>query len=296
MKKQEPAGIVRTGRLQFHQLHVTREWRDIYHWLLALNWLSFSGFLLAAYLALNLFFAGLYLAGAPCIAGMPPHSFSDAFFFSVETLSTVGYGHLYPNTLYGHIIATLEIMSGMAGIAVMTGIIFVRFSRPSARLQYSTVLVVTPFDGQPALMWRVANLRQNAMVEAEFQIMLIRNERIREGDTIRRFHPLPIQFDRVSLFPAALTIRHIIDEKSPLHGLTAEELQRSDSRFFASVVCVDTVIPAPVQSQHIYSWRDIRFGRRFVEIYNDLDNDIMEVDYARLSETEPTPPPLSGSS
>ena len=288
--KKKPYVNVQAGRLQFHQLNVnSREWRDVYHWLLSLTWSRFAGFVLGVYLLLNLCFAALYLLGAPCIAEMPPHSFPDAFFFSVETLATVGYGHMYPDSLYGHLIATLEIMTGMFGLAVITGIIFVRFSRPSARLQYSDTLVVAPFDGRPALMLRVANLRHQTMAEAEFRIMLVRNEQIREDPSVRRFYPLQLQFDRVVLFPAAITVRHIIDERSPLHGVTAEELQRTDARFLTSVVCIDTVIPAPVHSQFSYTWREVQFGRRFVEIYNDLDNDIFEVDYARISETEPVP-------
>jgi inward rectifier potassium channel len=282
---------VQAGRFQFHQLNAnTREWRDVYHWLLSLTWSRFAAVVLAIYLAINLGFAGLYLLGAPCIAGMPPRSYPDAFFFSVETLATVGYGHMYPDSLYGHIIATLEIITGMFGLAVITGIIFVRFSRPSARLEYSRSLVSCPFAGRPALRFRVANLRNHAMVEAEFRIMLIRHERASAEPEARRFHPLRLEFDRVILFPAAITIRHIIDERSPLHGITPEELEHSDSRFFVSVVCVDTVIPGTVHSQYSYTWREVLFGRRFVEIYNDLDNDIFEVDYARIGETEPVPP------
>jgi inward rectifier potassium channel len=287
MKKPEPH-IVRAGRLEFRQLNVgTREWRDVYHWLLSRSWPRFAAFVLGVYLAVNVGFAALYLLGSPCIAGMPPRSFTDAFFFSVETLATVGYGHMYPDSIYGHLIATLEIMTGMFGLAVITGIIFVRFSRPSARLQYSRPLVVCPFDGKPALMFRVANLRHHAMVESEFRIMLIRLEPESAEPAVRRFYSLRLQFDHVILFPAAITIRHIIDESSPLHGVTARDLERSDARFLVSVVCVDTVIPAPVHSQYSYTWREVLFNRRFVEIYNDVDTDIYEVDYARISETEP---------
>ena len=119
--------------------------------------------------------------------------------------------------------------------------------------------------------------------------MLIRKERIQEEAEARRFHSLPLQFDRVILFPVALTIRHIIDEKSPLYGVSAEELARSEARFMVSVVCIDTVIPASVHSQHSYLWHDVQYARRFVEIYHDLSDKSMEVDYALISETEPVP-------
>jgi inward rectifier potassium channel len=261
--------------------------RDTYHWLLTLSWPQFSAFILGVYLAVNLVFSIFYYLGRPCIAGMD--SFADAFFFSVETLATVGYGHFYPDTLYGHIVATVEIMLGMFGLAVITGLIFVRFSRPTARLVFSRKLVISSFDGQPALMLRVANLRHQAMAEAEFRLMFIRNELVKEGEMMRRFYQLPLQFDRLITFPVAITIRHIIDEKSPLHGMVAKDMEESDARFLASIVCIDTVIPAPVQSQHDYTWRDVHFGHRFVEIYADIDANSMTVDYGRLHDTEPVP-------
>jgi len=222
---------------------------------------------------------------------MPRGSFSAAFFFSIETLSTVGFGHMYPNTFYGHIMTSLEIMVGMFWMAVMTGLIFVRFSRPTARIAFSNSMVIYPFDGRPTLMIRVANMRHQSMVEAEFRIMLIRNEPTKEGEDVRRFYPLKLTFDRLIMFPVALTLRHSIDEKSPLFGATVEDLERSEAFFMTSVVCVDTVIPAPLQSQHSYTWEDIRFGHRFVEIYAELDDGRLSVDYGRLHETEPAPLP-----
>jgi len=148
-------------------------------------------------------------------------------------------------------------------------------------------LVIAPLDGTPTLMLRVANLRHHSMVEAEFRIMFIRNEWTKEGEEIRRFYPLKLTFDRLIMFPVALTLRHVIDDESPLFGAAPADLEKCDARFMASVVCVDTVIPAPVQSQRDYTWRDVRFGERFVEIYTDMDDGKLAVDYGRLHETEP---------
>jgi len=271
--------------MEFHKINADKQdLRDTYHWMLGLSWPRFAAFILVIYLAVNLLFSIFYYVGKPCINGA--ETFADDFFFSVETLATVGYGHLYPDSLYGHIVATVEIMIGMFGMAVITGLIFVRFSRPTARLIFSRNLVVSSFDGQPALMLRVANLRHQAMAEAEFRVMLIRNEMVKEGEMMRRFYALPLQFDRLITFPVAITIRHIIDEKSPLYGLTAEDLKASDARVLASIVCIDTVIPAPIQSQQDYTWRDIHFGHRFVEIYTDLDDNKFTVDYGLLHEIE----------
>jgi inward rectifier potassium channel len=255
--------------------------------MLTLSWPQFSLFVLAIYVAINLTFGLGYYLRPDCIAEMPPGSWEDAFFFSVETLATVGYGHMYPATTYGHLLATAEIMTGMFGLAIITGLIFIRFSRPIARIIFSRVMVLSPFDGQPALMWRVANLRDEAMTEAEFRIILMRTEPTKEGAGFRRFYPLKLQFDRLILFPAVLTVRHIIDEESPLHGRTLADMEREETRFTTSVVCIDTVIPAAVQTHHAYTWKDIRVNHRFVEVYQEIDANNLTVDYGLFHDTEP---------
>jgi inward rectifier potassium channel len=287
-KKKPKSVVVHVGQFEFLKINTgKREWRDAYHWILSLSWPQFAALLSGAYLAINVVFAILYAIGGNSIAEMPPGSFSAAFFFSVETLATVGYGHMYPATLYGNTVATVEIMVGMFGLAVMTGLIFVRFSRPTARIEFTRNVVIAPFDGRPTLMLRVANLRHYSMAEAEFRIMFMRDEKVKEGETFRRFYSLKLHFDRLITFPVALTLRHTIDEKSPLHGMTAESLQATDSRLVASVVGIETVIQAAVQSQKDYSWRDVRFGERFVEIYTEAGEGRLTVDYGRLHETEP---------
>ncbi|MBA3832175.1 MAG: ATP-sensitive inward rectifier potassium channel 10 [Chthoniobacterales bacterium] len=288
MKKRSNAVSVHAGQFEFVKINAGKqEWRDIYHWVLALNWPRFVAFISGVYLLINLVFAALYSMGGNCIDGLPAGSLLAAFFFSVETLATVGYGHMFPATVYGHILVTIEIMVGMFWLAVITGLIFVRFSRPTARIEFSKTMVIAPFNGRPSLMLRVANLRHHSMVEAEFRIMFMRDEAILEDDRFRHFYMLKLEFDRLINFPTALTLRHIIDEKSPLHGETAESLRASQARLAASVVCIETVIPATVQSQRDYTWRDIHFGERFVDIYRQTDDGRLTVDYGRLHETEP---------
>ena len=288
MSKKSSPVKVRYGHLEFIKLNADHyDIRDVYHWTLTLSWPQFAGLVFGVYLLANLMFSVIYWLGQPCIDGVT--SYSDAFFFSVETFATVGYGHFFPNTLYGHVVSTLEIMVGLFGMAVITGLIFIRFSRPVARIDFSHNLVVAPFDGQPALMMRVANLRHHAMVEAEFRMMLILDQPVKEGGNMRRFYELPLQFERLIAFPVALTIRHMIDEKSPLYGMTAADLEKCDARLLASIVCIDSVIPAPVQSQQDYIWSDILFGKRFVEIYADVDAHRMTVDYGRLHDVEDVP-------
>ena len=287
MKKSNPVSV-RVGEIEFLKVNAqTQEWRDVYHWVLSLSWPRFVVLISGVYLAINVFFALLYSVGGNCIAGMMPGSFPAAFFFSVQTLATVGYGHMYPETAYGHVVTTIEIMVAMFWIAVITGLIFIRFSRPTARIEFSKSVVIGTFNGRPTLMLRVANLRHHSMVEAEFRIMFTRDEQIREDDRFRHFYMLKLDFDRLITFPAALTLRHTIDEQSPLYGETAESLKAGDARLVASIVCIETVIPAAVQSQRDYSWRDVRFGERFVEIYTETGEGKLTVDYGRLHETEP---------
>lgn len=286
-----PAPIsVRSGRTEFLKINAARrDWRDTYHWILSLSWPWFVAFLLGVYLLINLLFATAYTFGGACIGEMTPGSFPEAFFFSIETLATVGYGHMYPATVYGHVVVTLQIMTGMFWLAVITGLIFVRFSRPTARIYFSDAATIGRFDGQQCLAFRVANLRHTSMVEAEFRMVYSRDEITREGQEVRRFYELQLFPDRMITFPAALIIRHIIDETSPLHGVTKEMLEASDAFFLTSIVSIETVIPASVQSVHDYSVGDIRFGECFVDVYEEDELGRLRVDYGRLHETEPVP-------
>jgi inward rectifier potassium channel len=287
---------VRAGQFEFVKLNAKKfDWRDAYHFILTLTWPQFALFVLCSYLLINFLFAILYFLGPGSIAEMSPGSFSDAFFFSVETLATVGYGHMYPVSLYGHIIAMLEIMAGMFGLAVITGVIFIRFSRPTARVHFSKTMVISPFDVVPTLMLRVANLRHQAMVEAYFKMILVRTDVTAEGEEIRRFLPLTLTFEHLIAFPVALTLRHRMDETSPLYGMSVEDFRRLDVRILVSIVAIDTVIPAPIQSSKDYNYDQIEWGRRFAEIYHENQEHQWTVDYGRIDETEdatPIQPPI----
>jgi len=289
MKRKPIPVAVRSGQVEFVKVNTDAwRWRDVYRWLLSLRWPQFAAFAATLYITLNLLFAALYSFEQGSIAGSTGgHWFFDCFFFSVQTLATVGYGHMYPQTLYGHIVTTIEIMSGLFLLAVMTGLIFVRFSRPIARVAFSRSIVIAPLNGKPTLMVRVGNENHHSMVEAEFRIMFSRDEPLIEGGDFRYFYNLKLHFDRLTVFPAALTLRHVIDETSPLHQATPESLETERALFFVSVVGVDPVIAAAVQTQQDYTWRDVRFGERFVEIYTQSGEGQLTVDYGRLHETEP---------
>ncbi len=289
MRRSRNEVSVRSGQVEFVKVNTDAwKWRDVYRWLLALTWPQFAALTGAMYVGLNLLFASGYSLERDCISGLTTsHWFLDCFFFSVQTLATVGYGHMYPQTLYGHIVSTIEIMTGLFLIAVMTGLIFVRFSRPTARVVFSKSIVIAPLNGKPTLMVRIGNENHHSMVEAEFRIMFSRDEPLIEGGDFRHFYVLKLHFDRLTVFPAALTLRHTIDERSPLFGATTESLASSRVLFFVSVVGIDPVIAASVQTQKDYTWRDVRFGERFVEIYTEHGGGRLSVDYGRIHETEP---------
>jgi inward rectifier potassium channel len=291
MRKRRRDIRVKYGQFEFVKLNAEKfDLRDTYHFVLTLSWPGFAGLIFSIYLLINVFFALLYMLEAHAIAEMAPGSFFDAFFFSVETLATVGYGHMYPETFYGHLITMLEIMVGMFGLAVITGLIFVRFSRPTARMHFSKIAVIAPFDGVPNLMIRIANLRHQAMVEPEFRMIFIRDSITAEGDEVRRFRSLKLDFDHLIAFPVVLTVRHQIDKTSPLFGMTPEDFKQQNIRILASIVGVDTVIVAPVQSSGDYHHEKIEWNRRFVEIYDQNKEGDWTVDYGRIDETEAVAP------
>jgi len=280
---------IRSGTVEFVKVNTdASRWRDVYRWLLGLRWPQFAGFVALVYVGLNLLFAIAYSVDPHSVAGATTAQwFLDCFFFSVQTLATVGYGHMYPQNIYGHLVSTFEIMTGVFLLAVMTGLIFVRFSRPVARVVFSRSIVVGPLNGKPTLMVRVGNENHHSMVEAKFRIMYTRDQQLVEGGDFRYFHDLKLHFDQLTVFPAALTLRHEIDEQSPLFGATPESLEAERALFFVSIVGIDPVIAAEVQTQKDYTFRDVQFGHRFVEIYTAHGGGRLTVDYGRLHETEP---------
>jgi inward rectifier potassium channel len=194
--------------------------RDLYHQLLTLPWWAFLTGLSGVYLLLNMFFAALYLLGDVAITNARPGVFADAFFFSVETLSTIGYGQMSPATLYGNIIMTVEAMSGLALLAVVAGLVFARFSRPTAGVMFSRVAVVSEYNGVPTLSFRLANRRRNEILEAQVSATLVRDEHTAEGEWMRRFYDLQLARQRSPIFAMTFTVMHPIDQASPLWNAT----------------------------------------------------------------------------
>jgi inward rectifier potassium channel len=201
-------------------------WRDLYHLLITISWPGFVAVLLLTYLLVNATFAVAYLLGRDAIANADPNSFLDAFFFSVQTMASIGYGAMYPQTDYANFLVVAESFVGLLFIAMATGMIFARFSVPTARILFSHYALIAPFNGSPCLMFRTANKRRNRILEAQLWVTLVRDEFTKEGDLFRRFYDLELIRSHTPLFALTWTALHPINEKSPLHGATPESLRR----------------------------------------------------------------------
>jgi inward rectifier potassium channel len=263
------------------------DWRDPYHLALALSWPRFICLFLILDLTLNLIFACAYLAVPGAIANAHPGSLADAFFFSLETLATVGYGVMAPATLYGHIVASTEILCGMAFMAIMTGLVFVRFSRPRARIIYADNPVIGRFNGKPTLMIRIANGREHRLTDATAQLGVLVNEWSQEGHFFRRIVDLRLVRSRLPLFALTWTLMHEIDETSPLHGLDAKDLGDAIVRLFLSIEARDPALAARVYDIRDYGPEAIFHGHRYVDAVAIDASGRTIADLTRISWTEP---------
>ncbi len=263
-------------------------WRDAYHVLLTMPWRRFFALVFAAYLAVNSVFAVGYWALGDAIENARPGSLLDCFFFSVQTLATIGYGKFAPGTVGANLLVTVEALLGMIGLAVTTGLVFARFSRPTARILFSRVAVVAPYDGVPSLMFRMANARGNQIVEARLRLTLIRDELTAEGQRVRRLHDLGLRRSEHGAFALSWTAIHPIDEASPLHGFDSDMLVSSMADVVASLTGIDESIAQTVHARHGYRAEDIRWNMRFVDILQS-DPRRSVIDYTRFHEVEPIP-------
>ena len=239
---------------------------DIYHNVLTVSWPWFFIQLGAAFIVVNLIFAILYTMDRNGIINARPGSFADAFFFSVQTLGTLGYGAMAPRTLYTNLLVTAESFTGILTISLFTGIIFARFSRPFARVLFSKVAVVVPFDGVPTLMFRVANQRGEAIIDASVTVTLARQHTTLEGVTMRRFQELKLMRSNSSLFALSWTVMHPIDQDSPLYGLTPEDMDAQDMEIVVMLNGLDEILADRIYARHAYWWDEIVWNRRFVDV------------------------------
>jgi inward rectifier potassium channel len=260
-------------------------WADISHRCMTASWPAFIIGAALVFIAFNAVFALLYRLGNQPISNVPGGAYIDYLYFSIETLSTAGYGDMHPQTHYGHFIATAELFTGIFSMSLMTGLIFARFSRPNARLLFADNPVISSHEGKPTLMVRFANERHNIIGNATARLWLLKNVVSSEGQSLRRFYQLPLMRNEHPALALSWTLFHVIDEESPLYGLNAEGLDSSDVSLIVVVSGYDVVAAQTVHARKSYDHSDIRFGHRYADILDTSEDGRIRIDYGRFHET-----------
>jgi inward rectifier potassium channel len=265
-------------------LHLTF-WADISHRCMTASWPAFIIGAALVFLVFNAAFALLYWIGDQPIANVPDGAYIDYLYFSIETLSTAGYGDMHPQTHYGHFIATVELFTGIFSMSLMTGLIFARFSRPSARLLFANNPVISNHEGTPTLMVRLANERQNIIGNATARLWMFKNILTAEGHTIRRFYELPLSRNESPALALSWTLFHVIGEESPLYGLTAEDFDAADISLVVVVSGYDVVAAQTVHARRSYEHAEVRFSHRYVDVLSVSEDGRVRIDYGRFHDT-----------
>jgi inward rectifier potassium channel len=264
-----------------------RVWQDLYHLFMTASWpsifASFAGF----FVAFNLLFAAVYSLQPDDIANLNPPGYWGRVFFSVETFATVGYGDMHPQTPFAHIVAAIEIFIGLMSLALITGMMFARFSRPTARFLFARHAVIRPINGVLTLMLRLANARQNIVMEASAQLRLVRDETTPEGFHIRRIYDLPLSRNLHPVFLFGWTLLHLIDAASPLAGATAESLSAARAFLLLTVIGNDETTGQSLMARHEYAVSALRWNHGFVDVLSTDDEGIDHFDYSRFHDVEP---------
>ena len=280
--------IVKLGTRQVVTEGIVRPiFHDLFHHFMTVSWPRLFATLAAFFIVFDLLFGFLYYLAPGCIANLNPPGFAGAFFFSVETLATVGYGEMHPETFYGHLIAMIEIFVGLMSLALITGLMFARFSRPQARFLFTRNGVVRAIAGKPTLMFRAANERQNVVQDASARLRMLRDEVTAEGYQIRRIVDLPLLRSEHPMFALGWTLMHVIDDASPLHSETEESLSNSKAAFILSLSGTDENTGQTLMARGEYSSADIRWNSTFHDILEEAPDGSIHVDYGKFNDIEP---------
>jgi len=258
--------------------------KDTYHALLNMPWPAFIALIVGGYMLANVFYALVYTAIPNSINGSS--GFVDNFFFSVQTWATIGYGGMTPHGYLANMVVVLESMSGIFGVALLTGLLFAKFSRPDSRVLFANKMVVSNFNGKPTLMLRLANERGSSIVEANAHVSLIREEVSPEGHTMRRILDVPLVRSTQPLFRLSWTLMHIIDENSPLFGLDNEKAKGQGLRIFVTLMGYDASVGQTAHANAGFAGEDIVFGARYKDATR-VEGDHMVLDYNLFHDVEP---------
>ena len=265
---------------------------NLYHGVLVMGWPTFFATLALSYVVVNTVFALLYLAGGEgALVNARPGSFADAFYFSVHTLATIGYGSMAPVTTYTNVVVAVEAFVGLVVTAVATGLVFAKFARPTADVLFSEVATIQHRNGRLYLAIRVANRRDSRIVDARFTLRLQRDEVTAEGDQIRRFHEMKLDNPVSPMLYLSWTLLHPIDESSPMYGATPEALRAVNTELLVTVMGLDEVFVQTIHARHSYIVSDLRWGEQFEDVLNRVDTGVLRVDYGNFHRTRKQTPP-----
>jgi inward rectifier potassium channel len=260
--------------------------RDFYHSLLRGPWWVSITAISASFLVTNALFAVLYLLTGG-VAHATPGSFRDAFFFSVETMGTIGYGAMYPDSTAANLLMVVQSIAGLLLAALSTGLVFAKFSRSTARMLFSRHAVIAPMNGVPTLMFRLGNQRDNQIVDAQLRVVLVRTERLDGGGSFYRMLDLPLTRNRALSLSRSWNALHVIDGTSPLGGETAQSLAEKEVEIQILVVGIDDITMQPVHAQHRYFAKDILYGHRMVDVLSETPDGHLLLDLRRFHDVEP---------
>jgi inward rectifier potassium channel len=282
MRADGSLNVVRTGRSFWQSL-------NLYQHMLTVAWPKFFLYVLVIYVIANLIFATFYVAAGPdAIQGLANDTagarWQAAIFFSVQTIATIGYGQMTPHGTIANILVALEALTGLMGFALITGILFARFSRPSALVLRSQVAVVAPYQGGTALMFRIANGRTSQLIDVRATVTYSWMDRTDSSRAIRRFRQLPLERDVVALLPTQWIVVHPIDERSPMSGLDQHQILDADPEVFVAIAAIDETFSQTVHTRFSYADAEIVHGAKFTDLFGTTPDGVVTIDLARLSD------------
>jgi inward rectifier potassium channel len=282
MRPDGSLNVVRLGQSFWQSL-------NIYQHLLTVAWSRFLLYVLLVYAAANVIFASLYVAAGPGAiqggAGADIHSpWLNALFFSVQTIATIGYGQMTPNGTLANSLVAFEALTGLMGFALITGILFARFSRPSALVLRSQVAVVAPYRGQTGLMFRIANGRSSQLIDVKATVTYSWMDRADSDHAVRRFQQLPLERDRVALLPTQWILVHPIDDRSPFAGLDQAQILSADPEVFVTISATDETFSQLVHTRFSYADEDIVHGAKFADVFGTTADGVLTINLSKISD------------
>lgn len=288
MRPDGSVNVVRLGHGFWQSLNV-------YQHLLTVPWPRFFAYVFGSYLLANIVFASLYIAAGPgAIQGGETGGgarWHNAFFFSVQTIATIGYGQMTPRGTIANALVAVEALAGLMGFALITGILFARFSRPSALILRSRIAIVAPYHGQTGLMFRVANGRASQLIDVKVVVTYSGMERGEDGRVLRRFHQLPLERDHVALLPTQWVVVHPIDERSPFVHKNQGQILAADPEIFVTVSALDETFSQTVHARFSYADDDIVYGAKFIDLFGTTAGGVLTIDLSKISDVERVPLP-----